>query len=115
VEAMRDLDGPESWSVMNLLFPLQVSRSESDTTIGYLARTRWVLPRVPVLGEEVEAIGHRVKVVRVLWNRDGNVTVGLAQARVGPDALDTLEREGWSVQPSQGEPPPGWLEERPEE
>jgi hypothetical protein len=110
---MRDVDGSRSWSVVNLLFPLQVSRSESDTTIGYFARTRWALPRVPVLGEEVEALGHRVKIVRVLWNRDGEVTVRLAQARVGPDALDTLEREGWSVQPSQGEPPPGWLEERP--
>ena len=81
---MRDLDEPQSWSVMNLLFPLQVSRSESDTTIGYLASTRWVLPRVPVLGEEVEAIGHRVKVVRVLWNRDGNVTVGPSAVVISP-------------------------------
>ena len=110
---MRDIDGPGSWSVVNLLFPLQVSRSESDSTIGYFARARWELPRVPALGEEVDALGHRMKVVRVLWSRDGKATVRLAEARVGPDALDTLEREGWSVQPSQGDPPPGWLEERP--
>ena len=101
---------PPSSSLVNIIFPLRVgSEIANDPTTGYFALAHWILPRVPVVGEEVEALGHRVKIERVLWARDGRVTVRLTEARIGLAQVEELEREGWAVQPWEDEPPSEWL------
>jgi hypothetical protein len=59
-EEVKGLDphGPPSWSAVNLLLPLQVTDGGEPTPMFALAH--WLLPRVPVAGEEIEAIGARM-------------------------------------------------------
>ena len=96
-------------SVVNLALPMQVSGGDEATAMFALAQ--WLLPRVPSIGEEVlvEAIGHRMKIEGVRWDITGKATVVLQEARVRPEALDALERDGWEVAPWDDEPPSDWL------
>jgi hypothetical protein len=59
-EEVKGLDphGPPSWSAVNLLLPLQATDGGEPTPMFALAH--WLLPRVPVAGEEIEAIGARM-------------------------------------------------------
>ncbi len=98
--------GPQSWSVANLLFPLKVG---GDNPTGMFALAVWLLPRVPTIGEEIYAIGHRIKVERVGWDNEGKVVVRLHEARVEPATLEELEEEGWTVAAWEDEPPSYWL------
>jgi hypothetical protein len=102
-------DGPRSWSVVNLLLPLKVG-GENPTEMFALAY--WVLPRVPTIGEEIYAIGHRITVERVGWDIKGKVTVRLREAHVEASTLRALEQEGWTVAPWEDEPPSEWLTDR---
>ena len=72
--------GPPSWSLVNLLLPLQVGGGDNPTAMFALAH--WVLSRVPVIGEEIYAINYRMRVERVSWDSDGRVTVRLGEAAV---------------------------------
>jgi hypothetical protein len=57
---------------------------------------------------------HRVKVERVLWLRDGKMSVRLRQeVRVSVDVLDALDQDGWQTAPWEDEPPDQWLEAGP--
>ncbi len=105
---MPHFGGPPSWSPVNIVFPLTVGASDADTP-EHLAVAHWMLPRVPAVGEEVEAMGHRVKVERVSWWQNGKVSIRLAETRVGVDGLETLERDGWSVHPWEEDPPEDWF------
>lgn len=102
--------GPTSWSTVNLLLPLQVGDHESTTPMFALAH--WVLPRVPTIGEQidVDAIHHRVRIESVRWDIQGRATVRLQEAPVQAEALEALERDGWTVAPWENEPPPAWLD-----
>ena len=98
--------GPQSWSVVNLLLPLKVG---GEDPTGMFALAVWVLPRVPTIGEEIYAIGHRIEVERVSWDIKGRVTVRLREAHVEPSTLQALEQEGWTVTPWEDEPPREWM------
>ena len=73
------------------------------------ALTHWSLPRVPSIGEEIIAIGHKLKVEQVTWADTGLVVVRIHEARLDPSALQTLEQEGWEVSTWETEPPSEWL------
>jgi hypothetical protein len=96
--------GPPSWSVVNLLFPLQVG---GESPAAMFALAHWLLPRVPTIGEEidVDAIGYRVKVEGVRWEIRGRAVVRLQEAYVDPANLAALEAEGWTVARWEDEPP----------
>jgi hypothetical protein len=109
--------GPQAWSTVNIVLPLQVgSREHPESTTGYFALAYWVLPRVPTLGEhiQVDAIGYRVEVERVTWDRRGRAGVHLREACVDLKAVKALEAEGWAVEPWKDEPPSDWLAAEPE-
>jgi len=101
--------GPQSWSIVNLLFPLKVG---GDNPTGMFALAVWLLPRVPTIGEEITSVGHKIKVERVSWDIKGRAVVRLHEARVEPSTLQALEREGWTVSPWEDEPPSEWFPDR---
>jgi hypothetical protein len=107
-QGMQNIEGPSCWSVVNILLPLQLENQDGTTT-PYFALAHWLLHRVPSLGEEIRVVGHRAKIERVTWGRDGKVTVALPEFRVQLDGVEALEREGWAVQPWEDEPPAEWL------
>jgi hypothetical protein len=91
---------------VNLLWPLRV---EGDPPVEMFALATWVLPRVPVAGEEIRAIGSRATIERVLWDDRGRAIVRLRGATISADELGRLELEGWDVGPWEDEPPEAWL------
>lgn len=101
--------GNASYSMVNLLFPLRIVDTDGNEA-AYFGLAHWVLSRVPMIGEEVQTLDHRVKIEGVLWGSDGKVSVRLVEARVRVDALAALEAEGWSVRPWEDEPPSEWFE-----
>jgi hypothetical protein len=102
--------GPPSWSTVNLLLPIQVGDRDSATPM--FALTHWALPRVPTIGEEIDidAIGSRVRIESVRWDIQGRAVVRLEETPVQAEALEALERDGWTVAPWEDEPPRGWLD-----
>jgi hypothetical protein len=99
--------GGQSWSIVNLLLRLQIGAGDDRTPMFALAH--WVLPRVPAVGEEIQAIGFRMTVDRVTWDIEGRAVVRLREGHLEPPALEALEQEGWSVQSWDVEPPSDWL------
>jgi hypothetical protein len=98
-----------SFAMVNLIFPLTVVADHHGET-EFLAMAHWVLPRVPAVGEQVSAVGYRVKIGAVLWANDARVSIRLEPARVKLEALAMLESDGWDVFPAADpEPPSEWL------
>jgi hypothetical protein len=102
-DQIRGLDpqGPPSCSMVNLLLPLQVADGGKPTPMFALAH--WLLPRVPMVGEEIEVIGYRMTIERVSWDIEGRALVRLHEGHLESSALEALENEGWS--PLENEPP----------
>jgi hypothetical protein len=98
-------------STVNLSLPIQLQDADEGAPPTFLALGHWLLPRVPCIGEHVviEAIRRRVEVESVWWDIEGRATVTLQEARLGPDALEALERDGWGVASFEDEPPSDWL------
>ena len=101
--------GPPSWSLVNLVLPLQ---SVGGNAAGMFALTAWALPRVPTIGEEIQAVGYRWTIERVTWDNEGNVVVRLGEAHVEQETVDALEDEGWKIAPWETEPPSEWFADR---
>jgi hypothetical protein len=70
--------GPPSWSMVNVVLPLQVGGAEDETRTGYFALGWWVSPRLPAVGEYVDIaeIGHRVEVERFTWDKGAEQASG---------------------------------------
>jgi hypothetical protein len=101
--------GPPSWSTVNLVLPIRVG--DVDPTRMF-ALAHWALPRVPTIGEEIDvlAIANPVTIEGVRWDIHGRATVRLQETPVHSDALEALERDGWTIAPWEDEPPRDWLD-----
>lgn len=86
--------------------------SGADDPVRMFAMGLWLLPRVPTVGEEVVAGGHRHKIERVTWDSSGRALVRLRERSAEPEQLEELEQEGWHVTTwEEAEPPSNWLTE----
>lgn len=101
------LDGARSWSLVNLVLPLNVADGGIPTAVFGLAH--WVLPRVPAVGEEILALDVRITVERVTWDNEGRAVVRLEQLNLAPSKIDTLEREGWRISCWETAVPQEWV------
>jgi hypothetical protein len=104
-------------SGVNVILPIHLTDAEDDrdenaeSTPTMFARSYWLLPRVPCIGEHilVEAIRRRVRVESVWWDAEGHAVVNLQPFHAPPGVIELLEDDGWSVAPWEDEPPSDWL------
>ncbi len=101
------LDGAQSWTLVNLVLPLNVADGGTPTAVFALAH--WVLPPVPAVGEEILAINVRINVERVTWDNEGRAVVRLEELNLGPTQIDALEREGWTISCWETAVPQEWV------
>jgi hypothetical protein len=96
--------------VVNLLLPFRVGGVDAGTRM--FAFARWVLPRVPTIGEEIliDAINLRVKIEGVRWDVAGRVRVHLQEVAVRAEGVEALQRDDWTVAPWEDEPSGDWFD-----
>src|SRR5712671_1827566 len=97
------------WPVVNLALPLRIVVPGDMDGQNMLATTRWLLQRVPVVGEEIQVLGQNLPVERVLWTDERKAVVKLIEVRAPVRVLEALEAEGWDVSTRDPEPPSEWF------
>jgi hypothetical protein len=101
------------WPVVNLALPLRIAVPGDTDGQNMLAKARWLLPRVPVVGDEIQVLGQNLRVESVLWTNERRAVVKLSEVRAPVRALEALEAEGWEILTSDPEPPSHWFEQQP--
>ncbi|MDT4892829.1 MAG: hypothetical protein QOE97_1864 [Pseudonocardiales bacterium] len=98
------------WPVVNLALPLRIVVPGDTDGQNMLATTRWLLQRVPVVGDEIQVLGQNLPVESVLWTDERKAVVKLIEVRAPVRILEALEAEGWDVSTRDPEPPSEWFE-----
>jgi hypothetical protein len=99
------------WPVVNLALPLRIVVPGDMDGQNMLAKARWLLPRVPVVGDEIQVLGQGLRVESVLWTSERKAVVKLTEVRAPVRALEALEAQGWEILSPDPEPPSEWFEQ----
>lgn len=99
------------WPVVNLALPLRIVVPGDMDGQNMLAKARWLLPRVPVVGDEIQVLGQGLRVESVLWTAERKAVVKLTEVRAPVRALEALEAQGWEILSPDPEPPSEWFEQ----
>jgi hypothetical protein len=99
------------WPVVNLALPLRIVVPGDTDGQHMLAKARWLLQRVPVVGDEIQVLGQNLPVENVLWTDERKAVVKLIEVRAPVRVLEALEAEGWDVATRDPEPPSEWFEQ----
>jgi hypothetical protein len=99
------------WPVVNLALPLRIVVPGDMDGQNMLAKARWLLPRVPVVGDEIQVLGQGLRVESVLWTSERKAVVKLTEVRAPVRALEALEAQGWDILSPDPEPPSEWFEQ----